>query len=206
MCDIICRYTALPDGVVRRLKELGADLRPVSPSVAAKVAPMLWRFRVAADPQVSVFIVRDADSRLTSRDAAVVSDWLRHSNSFFHCIRDHPSHSNFAVSGGLWGGRPLQLATLQINVQRFSDDAMGRYGAGYLQDMNFLCNVVWPRVKNHAYCHDSFSCDRYPASHPFPVARIGNEHIGEVYDEFSVGREIDINILRSARINSKCVP
>jgi len=192
----------VPDGVLRRLKELGADLRPVSASTAVKVAPMLWRFRVAIDPQVSVFTVRDVDSRLTPRDAAVVSDWLRHPDAFFHCIRDHPSHSNYAVSGGLWGGRPSQLG----NVRRLFDDAMSKYSSGYLQDMLFLCNVVWPEVQQHAYCHDSFSCDRYPASHAFPVARSDGEHLGEVYDEFSIGRQSDIDILVKAPVNSKCVP
>jgi len=197
----------VPDGVLRRLKELGADLRPVSPSVSANVAPMLWRFRVAVDRDVSVFIVRDVDSRLTLRDAAVVSDWLHHHpDAFFHCVRDHPSHSNFAVSGGLWGGRPARLATLGGRVRQLFDDVMGKYGAGYLQDMYFLCNVVWPAVQQHAYCHDSFSCDRYPASHAFPVARVGSEHLGEVYDEFSVGRDVDIDILLKAPVNAKCVP
>ena len=202
----LCRYPAVPDNVIRRLEELGAEVRTVSPSQSAAVAPMLWRFRVATDPQVSVFIVRDADSRLTPRDAAVVTDWLKHREASFHCIRDHPSHSNFAVSGGLWGGRPPQLAALGGKVRRVFEEVMGKYGAGYLQDMQFLCNVVWPEVQSHAYCHDSFSCDRYPSSHPFPVTRIGSEHLGEVYDEFSVGRAVDINILVKATVNSKCVP
>ena len=200
------RYPAVPVNVIQRLEELGAELRPVSPSVSKTMAPMLWRFCVAANPQVAVFIVRDADSRLTPRDAAVVSDWLQHPDAYFHCIRDHPSHSNFAVSGGLWGGRPSKLATLDGKVQQVFLDEMGKYGAGYIEDMNFLCSVVWPRVQDHAYCHDSFSCDRYPASHAFPVARIGGEHLGEVYDEFSVGRQSDIAILLNAAVNNKCVP
>jgi len=204
----VLRYGAVPEGVVRRLQELGADLRAVGGLAAdggggVDSAPMLWRFRVAVDARVSVFIVRDVDSRLTARDAVVVSDWLRHPDAHFHCVRDHPSHSNFAVSGGLWGGRPSQLGG---KVGQLFDDVMRRYGAAYLQDMQFLCNVVWPEVQQHAYCHDSFSCDRYPASHAFPVARIGSEHLGEVYDEFSNGRESDIDILVKAPVNSKCVP
>lgn len=181
-------------------------MRTVSQSQVSAVAPMLWRFRVATDPQVSVFIVRDADSRLTPRDASVVSDWLQHPEAYFHCIRDHPSHSNYAVSGGLWGGRPPQLSSLGGRVKQVFEEVMGKYGAGYMQDMHFLCNVVWPEVKNHAYCHDSYSCDRYPSSHAFPVKRIGSEHLGEVYDEFSAGRAIDISILLRAPVNSKCVP
>lgn len=197
----------MPGNVIRRLEELGAEFRFVNLSISSTVAPMLWRFRVATDPQVSMFIVRDADGRLTPRDAAVVSDWLRHPEAYFHCIRDHPSHSLYAVSGGLWGGRPAQLVTAADGkVRQVFDEAMGKYGAGYMEDMNFLCQVVWPQVKDSAYCHDSFSCDRYPASHPFLVQRIGSEHLGEVYDEFSVGRQGDIDILVRAAVNRKCVP
>lgn len=202
----MCRYPVVPEGVLRRLEELGAELHPVSSSVASAIAPMLWRFCVATDPQVSAFIVRDCDSRLTPRDAAVVSDWLKHPDAYFHCIRDHPSHSGYAVSGGLWGARPAQLVAADAKVRQFFEEGIGKYGAGYLEDMNFLNNVVWPKVQDHAYCHDSFSCDRFPASHAFPVTRVGSEHLGEVYDEFSVGRPIDIDILVKAPVNSKCVP
>jgi len=81
---------------------------------------------------------------------------------------------------------------------------MSPYGAGYIQDMNFLGQRVWPRVRNVAYCHDSFSCQKYPASHPFPVARQGTEHLGQVYDQFSVGRPGDINKLKITQVNANC--
>jgi len=97
-----------------RLLELGAELVYID----NKLAPMLWRFTVADDPSVDLFIVRDADSRLTPRDAAVVADWLRQrpeTSAIFHCIRDHPSHSLYAVSGGLWGARRAPLSCLFNN-------------------------------------------------------------------------------------------
>jgi len=82
--------------------------------------------------------------------------------------------------------------------------AMYRYGNGYIEDMNFLGRYVWPRVQTVAYCHDSFSCRKYPASHPFPVERQGTEHLGQVYDEFSVGRADDINIIKRTPVNVDC--
>lgn len=206
------KYQAVPVAVLRRLVQLGVDLHPVETSVggaAENLAPMLWRFTVAVDESIDAFIVRDADSRLTPRDSAVVNNWLiDHSNAAFHCVRDHPSHSSYAISGGLWGGRPRLLA----NALRYAsppldfNKAMRGYSAAYVDDMNFLCRDIWPRVQEVAYCHDSFSCDRYAASHPFPVARVGSEHLGQVYDEFTVGRQGDIDLLQGTPINRKCIP
>jgi len=69
--------------------------------------------QVLDDRAVETFIIRDSDSRLTPRDAAAVSDWLRRGRNYtFHCIRDHPSHSLYSVSGGAWGGRRAALAAL----------------------------------------------------------------------------------------------
>eukprot|EP00962_Isochrysis_galbana_P028772 scaffold9124_cov101-Isochrysis_galbana.AAC.1 len=63
---------------------------------------MFWRFFAAADPAVDRFISRDVDSRLMPRDAVAVSEWEA-SDFAFHVIRDHPSHSRYPMSGGLWG-------------------------------------------------------------------------------------------------------
>ena len=83
---------------------------------------------------------------------------------------------------------------------------MSKYDASYVADMNFLGSHVWPRVQSVAYCHDSYSCHRISASHPFPVKRRGAEHIGEVYDHLSVGRNIDMDIIRRTPVNKRCVP
>lgn len=86
----------------------------------ASLSPMFWRFAVAADERVELFIVRDADSRLTPRDASAVGNWVglgqvneRNQRALaFHCIRDHPSHSLDPVNGGLWGAQRVELATM----------------------------------------------------------------------------------------------
>jgi len=195
------KYGKTPEKILRKITELGAEIRYVDAAITG-LAPMLWRFLVAEDLDVDAFVVRDCDSRLTPRDAAVISDWLK-TNASFHCIRDHPSHSHYSVSGGLWGGRPKLLRSILNGTMR---SMMRRYGSGYLADMNFLGADIWPKVKDFAFCHDSFSCQSFPASHPFPVKRIGYEHLGQVYDENSIGRQGDINILKSAPVNDKCVP
>ena len=83
---------------------------------------------------------------------------------------------------------------------------MRRGREDYLEDMNFLNNVIWPRVQHDAYCLDSVSCTSYPSSHPFPVKRHAYEHVGEVYGPNDLGRSIDLDILRQAGENVDCVP
>jgi len=196
------KYGSIPSEIIDKLIELGAEIRYIDPVVTG-LAPMMWRFLASADSQVDVFTVRDSDSRLTTRDAAVVSDWLK-TDKVFHCIRDHPSHSLYSVSGGMWGGRRAGMeAVLNGNIATL----MKKYGAGYVEDMNFLGADIWPKVKdNHSFCHDSFSCEKFPSSHPFPVRREGFEHLGQVYDEHSIGRTGDIDIIRASAVNQKCVP
>ena len=65
---------------------------------------MFWRFWAAADASVERFISRDVDSRLMARDAVAVAAWEA-SDAGFHVVRDHPSHSLYPMSGGLWGAR-----------------------------------------------------------------------------------------------------
>ena len=106
------RYGAVAPGVVRRLRQLGAQVHYVDRGGGRRLAGMMWRFMVIDDPDVDVFIVRDADSRLTPRDAAVVADWLGQkpeTSAILHCIRDHPAHSDSYINGGLWGARRSEL-------------------------------------------------------------------------------------------------
>ena len=195
------RYSTVPGDILERLESLGAEINYVDPS-QTPIPPMMWRFFVADDLSVDRFIVRDSDGWLSARDAAVVHQWIL-SGKAFHCIRDHPSHVRFAVSGGLWGGIPSALRDI---FKRPLEEMMKGFTDAYRQDMNFLNRVVWPKVKSNAYCSDSVSCDKWPSSHPFPVPRNGTEIVGEVRDANGVPRQRDKNTLLRAKVNPLCVP
>jgi len=64
---------------------------------------MSWRFLVAAATDVERYVLRDIDSRLSLHDKAAVDEWIK-SQKKFHIMRDHPSHSHYIMSGGMWGG------------------------------------------------------------------------------------------------------
>lgn len=250
---------AVPQLVLDRLTDLGAELVYVdatdSSSIAYQLAPMLWRFLVIDDPNVDVFLSRDADSRLSERDAVAVSDWMARwqsssstdsgqvpaaerqhgrgaSSPMFHCIRDHPSHGEYPVNGGMWGARRRELASLlglasaSYDGKRMrvvnnvpSDDTttvgrmLSRYGAEYMDDMRFMEYEIWSRLTTAVatsvppiLCHDSVSCERWPGSVPFPVGRQDAEHVGQVFDARSMPRQGDVDLLLAAERNRVCEP
>jgi len=195
------KFPAVPEDVISRLVRFGVEVHYISPE-DDMIPPMMWRFLVADDAGVDWFIVRDADSRLTQRDAAAVAAWMQ-SGHVFHCIRDHPSHAAYAVSGGLWGGRAPRL---RLILRKSWATMMHGVAAGYLNDMNFLNTIIWPRVERHAYCVDSVSCDHWPSAFPFPIVRKGYEHVGQVYDEHERPRNSDVQILKHTLENRHCIP
>ena len=48
-----------------------------------------------------MYVSRDLDSRLNSRERAAVEEWLQ-SDKDFHFMRDHPQHGT-EVLGSAWG-------------------------------------------------------------------------------------------------------
>lgn len=110
---------------------------------------LFWRFYPASDPDVDILIVRDLDSRLNSREAAAVKEWLE-SPYDFHAMRDHLEH-NVPIMGGMWGCRNgivkdmMQLIGMWKNFNTKGTD------------QNFLAHLVWPFVRNNCIVHDRYS-------------------------------------------------
>lgn len=159
------------------------------------ISPMVWRFLVASDPTVSRYIVRDADSRLSVRERAAVGEWVR-SGQKFHVMRDHPSHSNYAMSGGLWGGTHPAFPDMK--------NLLSPVGRAYIADMNFLTERVWPVAKQSVLQHDAFGCrsKRWGETRPFPTERNGLEHVGSVFINGKM-RQGDVDILKGA-VDREC--
>ncbi|XP_045197646.1 uncharacterized protein LOC123552226 isoform X1 [Mercenaria mercenaria] len=157
---------------------------------------MSWRFLVASVPFVSRYIIRDIDSRLSAREKAAVDEWIA-SGKKFHVMRDHPSHSSYAMSGGMWGGTREAIPNMESLLQR---EVMND---NYVQDMDFLNSIVWPIAQHSVYQHDSFSCDRFGGGHPFPSKRVGLEHVGSVYINGEM-RKTDTDILNNTKTPAQC--
>ena len=158
---------------------------------------MAWRFLAASDPTVARFCSRDIDSRLSAREKAAVDEWVS-SGEKFHLMRDHPSHSKYAMSGGMWCATNDAIPDMDQRLEK------RHLNQAYLQDMNFLNGVVWPIAQKSVFQHDAFSCDKFGGGSPFPSPRVGWEHVGSVYIDGKM-RQQDVDLLKNADIVEKCV-
>jgi hypothetical protein len=132
-----------------------------------------WRFESADSDDI--FISRDTDSRLGSRERAAVDEWLAGDRDF-HIMRDHPYH-NTEILAGMWGCRNGILKGIK---EWMSDYDMRDYDGTYQNDQNFLREVVYPLVRGRDKVHDD-----YFESLPFPTRRENpKDFVGQVYDEY----------------------
>ncbi|ESO00763.1 hypothetical protein HELRODRAFT_175241 [Helobdella robusta] len=186
--------------ILTKLKNMGVEIVEVD-HADTQIPPIMWRYLVADDETVNVFVVRDADCRLTDRDAIVVEDWLKNYRLPIYCVRDHPNHKRFALLGELWGGISRKMRKI---LQKPWKEMMRGLRSDYNQDNEFLTDVIWPAFKNSSACYDSVSCHSWPNSRPFPVKRVGTEHLGQIFDAFGNVKEDDVQILLASDIPTDC--
>ncbi len=134
---------------------------------------LFWRFDVASDPTVDRFLIRDADSVFSPREAAAVADWLR-GPKHFHGIRDYYTHTDLMLAG-LWGGTGGILPDLAPHYAPYLQNGAKTFNS----DQQFLGAVVWPTIRKHTLVHDSWF--RTNGSHPFPAdaPEMPGRHVGQ---------------------------
>jgi len=98
LCSVACHNDLLDLCYIR-------NLPGVPTNNAEKIFSMNWRFFPTLDPQVDVYVSRDLDSTMTSREAEAVKEWMN-SGKGIHSMRDHPWHGVEMV-GASWGARPM---------------------------------------------------------------------------------------------------
>jgi len=101
---------------------------------------MSWRFLVASDPNIERYVIRYIDSRLSRREKLAVDEWIA-SGKQFHVMRDHPSHSNYAMRGGMWGGTHEAIPNMKYLLSNKTRQH------SYLEVINFLNSVLWKKSK-----------------------------------------------------------
>ena len=163
LCQWSCQYSHLQLCHAQHIPALGN---------VSKVFPMIWRFLPLLDPQVTHFLSRDLDSHLIPREADAVNEWLS-SDKAFHVMRDHPSHK-IEIPGGLWGVKMTDVDRAMIaSVMNMASRNFwfweNRFK--YSADQTILKEYFWPWIQSNMVCHDSFYCQKYKNTQPFPTQR-----------------------------------
>lgn len=167
-------HGGVPAETIRILQSLGAETISMDAEVQTTTPRlcMFWRFRAALDETATRFIIRDADARLSPRDAAAVQEWVA-SGRLFHTMHDHPEHG-VPILGGMWGA---VSGFLPRNLLQDWIDS----GAN---DQGWLESVVWPLVRSETLDHSSFLCHRFGAAEwrGFPTQRAGvHDFVGNIF-------------------------
>jgi hypothetical protein len=170
----ICRFyvdETVPREFVNLAIELGAQVmqQPAHQSIRQKLS---WRFLVANDSMVRRFLVRDADSVISMREAKAVAEWLE-SDRWFHVMRDYWTHTD-PILAGMWGGRSGLLPELPPLI--------ANYKSGKLETPNidqwFLRDRVWPLIRQATMIHDR--CFRVLGAQVWPEPDpAGDWHVGQ---------------------------
>jgi len=137
----------VPAERLRSLRAAGAQLVAMPPRRTAHEG-LFWRFYAANDPAVDRFLCRDADCRLSPREAEAVEAWLA-SDKPFHIMRDHLFHAE-PILAGLWGGVAGLLPDLRTATASWVAAKLGNRW----QDQDFLCRSIWPLIRTHSLIHD----------------------------------------------------
>jgi hypothetical protein len=152
----------VPQEVLDELKGRGVRLIK-----ADQFAPMFARFLV--NDIAKRWVVRDADSRISERELVAVNIWIE-SGKMWHTMSDDRAHVR-PVQGAMWGGYDTDV-NMEEELTRFGSADNEAWGA----DEDFLCDVMWPRMKPNTYVH-------HYRDNPIPFHRGNPRYVGMAYTE-----------------------
>ncbi|MFD2967645.1 glycosyltransferase family 2 protein [Sphingobacterium bambusae] len=172
---VVYHDDTVPKEILLELRENNVELICIEDK---NVHPLFLRFFIADRGDCGVAIFRDADSRITLREALAVKEWIEE-DTVLHVMRDHPYHQipfgavKTGILGGMWG---IKGGTLKMeeSIRAFvADKREQAYGI----DQAFLASVYEQYQKNST-THDEFFSTK-----KFPIPRDGEQFVGERIDE-----------------------
>ena len=195
LCHLACTY---PD----EFELCDVEHNPKYGDISA-IFPMNWRFFSTLDSQVDIAFSRDLDSPFTHRELEAINEFLSSSKEF-HFIRDHPDH-NRPILGGLWGVKLTPNITSRFHLsfeKSFKSNMFYKSPNQRGSDQDLLEKFIWPWAKDFSMGHDSYFCNNYVNSRPFPTKREENlcNFIGCRWEEEN------LNLTEANECPMKCRP
>lgn len=144
----------------------------------SNVHPTMWRLAPLGDSKITAILIRDTDSQVIQREVAAVEEWLA-SGKMFHVMRDHPHHTA-PVLFGMWGARwdinPASATKLRNLRDKMMAMAVGKRNYGL--DQQIIKKVLWPTMAGSLVAHDSYNCESFKGSSPWPTQRSEGDFVG----------------------------
>lgn len=135
----------VPNNIIEELKKHGAEV--IINEKNSTYDGLFWRFKPLYDDDVSVWISRDCDSRISDREKACVDEWLL-SNKPVHIIRDAINHS-YEIMAGMFG------INNDIFKQKYSlPNIILNHSNSLTDDQTILNEKLWPLIQDDHLCHD----------------------------------------------------
>ena len=148
----------VPDKYIKEYNDMGATCIKCKNIGVNKMnwEGMFWRWYPMDDKEVDIWLSRDADSRLSKREADIVNKWVK-SDKTLHTIRDHRCHYN-PIMGGLFGINN-RLFHKKYKFDKISDIIKSLTSfykeRPYNVDQIFLNDKLWSLLKNDVMSHIS---------------------------------------------------
>lgn len=108
---------------------------------------LFWRFKPLYDHDVSHWVSRDCDSRISTLEKACVDEWLN-SDKTVHIIRDAHNHS-YEIMAGMFG-----VNNILFNERYGTENLLLETSFNREDDQTILTKKLWPLIINDHVCHD----------------------------------------------------
>jgi hypothetical protein len=146
----------VPNHVIDELKKYNCEI--ILNEKVGTYDGLFWRFKPLYDDEVSIWVSRDCDSRISYREKACVDEWIA-SDKPVHIIRDSINHS-YEIMAGMFG------VNNQIFKQKYTLPNLILENSNNLtDDQTVLLENLWPMIQNDHLCHD-FWFNKKPIGEP----------------------------------------
>ncbi len=144
---------------------------------------MFWRYYILDDmKEGDVVIIRDADSRLSKREADVVNHWL--TTPYIACrIAENASHHNSFAMSGMMGFRGGYLSHIKESIDEWISYYKTLNHPWMFVDLEYNTNVLAPIIGRKTIGYG------YGHPNPLPPLKEGELFIGEVVDGHKRGQK-----------------
>ena len=142
---------SVPQETITELEKYNVELVEVNEET--NFFASLWRFRPINEPNVSHFISRDCDSRISLREETAVNQWIE-SDKKYHIIRDHPIGHGWVMNAGMWGAKIDLNIDINLLIKNYLSE--NNLPEEKSMDQRFLKDIIYPIAINDVFVNDTF--------------------------------------------------